>query len=105
MAVTLGLGLAEYLVCIYLAYLISDTLLFTLLPFCLYITLIILFNLDRKCYYWTVAHMTTHRLSFIVYIGACMGRFTFTQILHWLLEPLSSLLDSVSKCSPYIKGT
>ena len=48
------------------------------LPFCLHITLIILFILDRKCYYWTVAHMTVHRLSSIVYIEACIGRSILT---------------------------
>ena len=82
MAVTLGLGLAEYLVYIHLAYLISDALLSTPLPFYLHVALIILFNLDRKCYYWTVAYMTIYRLSSIVYMEACMGRFTFIQISH-----------------------
>ena len=82
MAVTLGLGLAEYLVYIHLAYFISNALLSTPLPFYLYVALIILFNLDRKCYYWTVAYMTIYRLSSIVYMEACMGRFTFTQISH-----------------------
>jgi len=82
MAVTLGLGLAEYLVYIHLAYFISNALLSTPLPFYLYVALIILFNLDRKCYYWTVAYMTIYRLSSIVYMEACMDRFTFIQISH-----------------------
>jgi len=50
----------------------------TPLPLCLYVVSIILFILIRKCYYWTVAHITVHRLSLIVYIGAYIGKFTLT---------------------------
>jgi len=52
--------------------------LFTPLPLCLYAVTIILVTLIRKCYYWTVAHMTAHRLSLAVYIEACIGRSTLT---------------------------
>ena len=41
----------------------------------------ILVTLIRKYYYWTVAHMTVHRLSLVVYIGACISKSTLTQIL------------------------
>ena len=53
--------------------------------------MIIVVTLIRKCYYWTIAHMTVHRPSFVVYIGACIGRSTLTQILLYVTNFIQTI--------------